>query len=145
MFHLLEKTDESLLLQNLLFLFWMSLIPLGTALVSSNPTIPDSAALYGGILLFTTVSFASMRIYTLKKNLVHKDKDREITEKVRRVSLKAKTKSIIGAIAYLIAVPLAYVNIYLAYIIFLVPPIIFFIPDGIDDERLAERIEEKNS
>jgi len=145
MFHFLEKTDEPLLLQNLLFLFWMSLIPLGTALVSANPTVPDSAALYGGILLLTTVSFAIMRIYTLKKNLVHKDKDREITERVRRVSLKAKTKSIIGATAYLFAIPLAYLNVYLAYIIFLVPPIIFFFPDGIDDERLAQKIEEKNS
>src|SRR6478735_7571174 len=28
MFHLLEKTDEPLLILNLLFLFWMSLIPL---------------------------------------------------------------------------------------------------------------------
>lgn len=144
MFHLLKKTDESLLLQNLLFLFWTSLIPLGTALVSANPTVPDSAALYGGILLLTTVSFAIMRIYTLKKNLVHTDKDKEITEKVRWVSLKAKTKSIIGAIAYLFAIPLAYVNVYFAYAVFLIPPIIFFIPDGIDDERLAEKIEEKN-
>lgn len=145
MFHLLEKTDESLLIQNLVFLFWMSLIPLGTAMVSANPKLPDSAALYGGVLLLTTLTFAVMRIHTIRKNLVHKDRDKEITEKIRWVSLKAKTKSIIGSIAYLCAIPLAYVNTYLAYAIFLIPPIIFFIPDGIDDEKLAEKIEEKNS
>lgn len=144
MFHLLEKTDESLLLQNLLFLFWMSLIPLGTAMISANPRLPDSVALYGGILLMTTVTFAIMRIYTIKKNLVHKDRDRFITEKIKWVSLKAKTKSIVGSIAYLCAIPLAYVNIYIAYIIFFIPPVIFFIPDGIDDEKLAAKIEEKN-
>ena len=145
MFHLLGKTDESLLIQNLFFLFWMSLIPLGTVLVSANPKIPESAALYGVIMLLATISFAIMRVYTIRKNLVHKDADKEITAKIRWVTLKARTKSIIGSFAYLSAIPLAYVNVYLSYFIFLIPPIIFFIPDGIDDERLAEKIEEKNN
>lgn len=145
MFHLLEKTDEALLAQNLVFLFWMSLIPLGTAMVSANPNIAESAVVYGSIMLLTTISFAFMRVYTLRKNLVHKDANKEIADKIRWVSLKARTKSIIGSLAYLFAIPLAYLNVYLAYAIFLIPPIIFFIPDGIDDEGLAQKIEEKNS
>jgi uncharacterized membrane protein len=145
MFHLLEKTDESLLIQNLVFLFWMSLIPLGTAMVSANPKMPESVALYGTIMLLTTISFAIMRVHTLRKDLVHKDSDKEVTDTIRWVSLKARTKSIIGSLAYLCAIPLAYVNIYLAYFIFLIPPIIFFIPDGVDDEKLAQKIEDKNT
>jgi uncharacterized membrane protein len=145
MFHLLEKTDEPLLIQNLLFLFWMSLIPLGTAMVSANPNMPESAALYGLVMLLTTVSFAIMRVYTLRKNLVHTDSDRNVSESIRWVSLKAKTKSIIGSLAYLCAIPIAFVNVYVAYVIFLIPPLIFFIPDGIDDEKLAQKIEEKNT
>jgi uncharacterized membrane protein len=145
MFHLLDKTDEPLLLLNLLFMFWMSLIPLGTALISANPLLPDSAALYGGILLLTTLSFAIMRSYTLKKNLVHKDSDKEVERKIRWVSLRARTKSFLGTFAYLISVPLAYVNVYLTYLCLAIPPIIFFIPDGIDDEELAQKIEDKNS
>jgi uncharacterized membrane protein len=145
MFHLLEKTDESLLVQNLFFLFFMSLIPLGTAMVSANPKLPESASVYGGIMLLTTISFAIMRMHTLRKNLVHKDADKKITNTIRWISVKAKTKSIVGSIAYLCAVPLAFVNVYLTYFIFLIPPIIFFIPDGIDDERLAQKIEEKNN
>jgi len=93
----------------------------------------------------TTISFALMRVYTLKKNLVHKDANREVTAAIRWISIKARTKSIIGSLAYLCAIPLAYVNIYLSYFIFLIPPIIFFIPDGIDDEKLAQKIEEKNT
>jgi uncharacterized membrane protein len=145
MFHLLEKTDEPLLVQNLFFLFWTSLIPLATAMVSANPQVPESAAIYGTVMLLTTITFAIMRMYTLRKNLVHKDKDKEITDTIRWVSLKARTKSIIGSLAYLCAIPLAFVNVYLAYIVFLIPPIIFFIPDGIDDERLAQKIEDKNA
>jgi uncharacterized membrane protein len=145
MFHLLEKTDEPLLMQNLLFLFWMSLIPLGTAMVSANPQAPESVAVYGSVMLLTTITFAIMRIYTLRKNLVHTDNDKEVTNTIRWVSLKARTKSIIGSLAYLCAIPLAFVNVYLAYIVFLIPPIIFFIPDGIDDEVLAQKIEDKNA
>src|SRR4029079_6573034 len=57
MFHLVENTDEPLLLQNLFFLFWISLIPLVTAIVAANPTVADSAAVYGAIMLMTTFSF----------------------------------------------------------------------------------------
>ena len=145
MFHLLEKTDEPLLIQNLFFLFWMSLIPLGTAMVSANPQIPESAAVYGTVMLLTTITFAIMRVHTLRKNLVHKDKDKEVTDTIRWVSLKARTKNLVGSLAYLCAIPLAFVNVYLTYIVFLIPPIIFFIPDGIDDESLAQKIEDKNS
>jgi uncharacterized membrane protein len=145
MFHLLEKTDELLLVQNLFFLFFMSLIPLGTAMVSANPKMSESAALYGAIMLLTTISFAIMRIYALKKDLIYKNKDSQVTNTIRRVSLKARTKNIVGSIAYLFAIPAAFINVYLAYFIFLIPPIIFFIPDGIDNEELAERIEEKNN
>ncbi|MFL5808048.1 MAG: TMEM175 family protein [Flavisolibacter sp.] len=144
MFHLLEKTDESLLVQNLIFLFWMSLIPLTTAMIGANPKAPDAAAVYGAVLLMTTLSFAIMRSYTLKKNLVHKTRDREMAKEIRWVSLKARTKGFVGAAAYLLSVPLAYMSVYLSYIFFLIPPIIFFIPDGIDDESLAEKIEDKN-
>jgi uncharacterized membrane protein len=145
MFHLLEKTDEGLLIQNLFFLFWMSLIPIATAMVSANPTMPESVALYGVIMLLTTISFAIMRVRTLRKNLVHKDANTQITNTIRWVSLRARTKSVIGSLAYLCVIPLAYVNVYLAYCIILIPPIIFFIPDGIDDEKLAQKIEDKNN
>ena len=145
MFHLLEKTDEPLLIQNLFFLFWVSLIPIATAMVGANPKSSDSAAVYGGVMLMTASSFAFMRSYTLKKNLVHKDEDQKVTNEIRGISFKARTKSYIATACYLLAIPFAYINVYLAYIFFVIPAAIFFIPDGIDDEKLAEKIEEKNS
>lgn len=144
MYHLLEKTDEPLLLLNLFFLFWMSLIPYATALVGGNPLLPMPVALYGFVMLMTTLSLALMRNYTLKKKLVHQDPDRALTITTYRVSLKARSRNWLGVAAYLLSIPLAYVNIYLTFVCFLIPPIIFFIPHGIDDEKLAARIEEKN-
>src|SRR6476469_8886988 len=43
MYHMLEKTDEPLLLMNLFFLFWMSLIPYATALIGANPLLAPSS------------------------------------------------------------------------------------------------------
>ena len=145
MFHLLEKTDEPLLIQNLFFLFWVSLIPIATAMVGANPKSPDSAAVYGGVMLMTAASFSLMRSYSLRKNLVHKDRDAYITNKIRGVSFKARTKSYIAAACYLLSIPFAYINVFLSYLFFVIPAAIFFIPDGIDDEKLAEKIEDKNT
>jgi uncharacterized membrane protein len=145
MFHLLEKTDEALLVQNLFFLFWMSLIPLATAFIGSNPLISESVAFYGFVMLMTTLAFSIMRSYSIRKKLVYIDKDKNVTKKIYGVSLRARTKSYVGFIAYLCSVPLAFVNVYLAFVCFIVPPILFFIPDGIDDEELAEKIADKTS
>ena len=144
MFHLLKRTDEKLLWLNLIFLFWMSLIPIITAVVGANPRLSESLALYGFVLLMTTIAFAFMRSYTIKKDLVHKSDDRTMNRKIRTVSIKAKTKSFIVAFVYLLSIPLAYVSIYIAYACFVGAAIVFFIPDGIDDERLAEKIIENN-
>jgi uncharacterized membrane protein len=144
MFHMLEKTDNILLWQNLFFLFWISLIPISTAFIGAGLMVPLSVALYGFILLMTTLSFAIMRTYTYKKGLVHKDENKAISKAINKVTIRARTKSYIGTIAYLISIPFAYINVYLSFICFIIPPVIFFIPDGIDDEKLAEKIEEKN-
>lgn len=144
MYHLLERTDEALLLQNLLFLFCMSFIPLATAFVGSDPLIDESVAFYGLVMLLTTFSFTIMRSYSIRKKLVYRDRDRNVTTKIYRVSIRARTKSLIGTIAYLISIPLAFVNVYFSFACFVIPPILFFIPDGIDDEALAEKILSKN-
>lgn len=144
MFHLIKRTNEALIWQNLFFLFWMSLIPLVTAIVGANPKLSDSIAVYGFVMLMTTVAFTIMRSYTLKKRLLHKADNKILQRKINSVSIKAKTKSYIGSVAYLAAIPFAYVNIYIAYFCLIMPAIIFFIPDGIDDEELAEKIIEEN-
>ena len=144
MFHLLDRTDEALLGQNLIFLFCMSFIPLATAFVGSNPLIDESVAFYGLVMLMTTFSFAVMRTYSIRKRLIHRDPDKMLTAKIYRVTIKAKTKSYFGALAYLASIPLAFYNVYFSFACFAVPPILFFIPDGIDDEELSEKIMEKN-
>ena len=140
MFFLLETTDENLLWQNFLFLFLLSLIPFTTAIVGANPLIPISAAIYGLVMLLTTVSFVMMRSYSIRNKLIHRDKNRDVRKKIYKVSIRARTKGIIGATVYLVSIPLSYVNVYIAYVFFVIPAVIFFVPEGIDTEKLATQV-----
>ena len=144
MFHLLEKTDEPLLFQNLHFLFWLSLIPMATEILGTRPFLSYSSVVYGFVMLMTTLAFTIMRIHASKKGLVHTDENPALTRKIQKLSIKAKTKSMIGTAAYLLSLPLALVSVYGSFLCFIIPPIIFFIPDGIDDDVLAEKIAKKN-
>ena len=145
MFHLLEKTDEYLVWTNFLFLFFVSLIPFATRIVGENPFLSVSIAIYGLVMLLTTVSFTLMRQHSLHKNLVHQDENKEMTDQILKVSSKARSKEIAAICIYLVSIPLAFVHVYLAYACFLVPIILFFIPEGIDNEELAEKVNDKNT
>jgi uncharacterized membrane protein len=145
LFHLLRRTDELLIWLNLIFLFFISLIPLVTTIVSANPFLADSVAFYGAIMLMTTLFMALMRTYTLKKHLAHEAKVRSTGHPVETLMKKAKRKNFLGAASYLLSVPAAFVNVYISYALFLVPPILFFIPDGVEDEGVSEEIIEGNN
>lgn len=144
LFHLLKKTDNQLLRQNLFFLFWISLIPLVTGVMGASPFLAISTALYGCIMLMTTLTLSYMRAYTLRKELVHTDAKKELNMKIYRVSLMGKRRSYISCAAYFISIPLAFVSVYLAYVCFVIPLVLFFIPTGIDEEKLENSVMEKN-
>lgn len=143
MFHMLQRTDEPLLIQNLVFLFCMSFIPVATAFVGADPMVDESVAFYGLVMMMTTLGFTVMRSYSIRTKLLHRDSNRDLTTKIYRISILARTKSFVGTVAYAASIPLAFYNVYFSFACFVVPPILFFIPDGIDDEKLAEKILEK--
>ncbi len=145
MFHLLGNTDEVLLWQNFLFMFLLSLIPFATAIVGTNPFVPIAPAIYGTVMLLTTLCLTLMRSYSIRKKLLHTDTDRSHNLRISRISIRSRTKAIIGTLVYLISIPLAYVNVYFSYACFIIPPIIFFIPEGTDNEQLAEKLVQKNN
>lgn len=144
MFHLLGNTDEVLLWQNFLFMFLVSLIPFATAIVGANPLIPIAPAIYGTVMLLTSLCLTLMRSYSIRKKLIHTDRDKSVNLKISRISIRSRTKAIIGTLVYLISIPLAYVNVYFSYACFIIPPIIFFVPEGTENEKLAKKLVQKN-
>jgi uncharacterized membrane protein len=145
LFHLLKKTDNHLLKQNLLFLFWISLIPVVTGIMGSSPFLPISTALYGLVMLCTMLSLSYMRAYTIKRNLIHTDQQYDLNRKIKRVSILGKNHSYLSSAAYLISIPLAFVSVYLSYLCFMIPLILFLLPVGTDEEKLEDAMMDKNS
>ncbi|HEY2446518.1 MAG TPA: TMEM175 family protein [Rhizomicrobium sp.] len=102
-------------------LFWLSLVPLATAVLGNAPVEPAAVAFYGTILTVTAVSFTLLHrcavaigSKTGKPNDVH-----------RLIILK---DSIFTGF-YAISVPLAFVSVYASMTIFLIVPAAYFFPD----------------
>ena len=145
MFHWLEKTDEPLLILDIFSLFWVSLIPLTTALLGNYPTMSISSGMYGFVMFMTTLSFGMMRAYAIKKDLIHKANDRKHISEIKSIFFKANQKSVAALILYGMSIPLAYYNVYFSYVCFIFPPIIFLIPQGTKNQKLVEEIGVKNN
>jgi len=121
------------------------LIPFVTGNMGANPLLPISTALYGWVMLMTTVSLAWMRSHTINKKLVHTDEERIVKKKLLNLSLKERNQSFISSAVYLISIPVAYVSVYISYLCFLVPVILFLIPSSLDEESIADKIIQKNN
>lgn len=144
LFHLLEKLDETLLIVNLFTLFWLSLIPLATAVLGANPYREVSVVVYGFVMLLCTSSFTLMRYQVAHRGLLHKDSDQTLDKQIKKATLRSRMKGVAAVGAYAVSIPLSFLNVYFSFVCFVIPPALFFIPDGIDDEGLAEKVADKN-
>lgn len=132
-FHLVQVVDERLMWLNLVFLFWLSLVPFPTSMLGKNPFLPESAAIFGVVLFMTSFWFSAMRRYATRKKLFEQKDDRDTTKKVVKASRHTLVKNYVSLGAYALAVPLAYVQVFISYGLFIVPTVLFFIPDGVEE------------
>jgi uncharacterized membrane protein len=144
LFHMIKRADEKFLWLNLHLLFWLSLIPFPTILLGQAPFRTYSAAIYGIILFMASFAFMLLRGYAIRHNFMHVEGEKTLNRTISKVNRRGIVKNYIGMAAYLLSIPASFFSIYAAYACFTVAPILFFIPDGIDDEKLAEKIIEIN-
>lgn len=121
-----KSVDGSLLWANNHLLFWMSLIPFVTNYMGENHEYPLPVALYGLILVGTTLGFLVLQYLIARQ---HQDNTLLRSQYKRLIQKSAYT-----ALGYLIAVVLAGVSIWLAYAIYILIPLLYFIPE----RKLAE-------
>ena len=138
--HMIQKVDEKFLWLNLHLLFWLSLIPFPTNMLGRNPQLSYSAATYGAILFMAAFAITLLRGYAIRNSLMYVEKERTLNRTIDKVNRRARIKNYIGMAAYLTSIPCSFWSVYAAYACFAVAPILFFIPDGIDDEKLAEKV-----
>jgi uncharacterized membrane protein len=120
MLHAARKVSGPVLLANLFFLFWLSLIPFVVRWVGEAGITRDTVLAYGIIMLLCTVSFALLLAALLKAN----DEDAPISKAARR-----GRKGQITIIAYVLAIATAFLWPYVAVAIYLAVALMWLVPD----------------
>ena len=130
--HLLQVVEHvsgRVLWANLHLLFWLSLLPFGTAWMGENNFATWPVALYGLDLLFAAVAY-----FLLVRALLALHGP----ESTLATALGSDLKGKISVVFYVLAVPLAFVNPWIACAIYVLVAAIWLIPDTRIEKRLAE-------
>lgn len=117
----IKTVNAGILLANLHFLFWLSLLPVATGWVGENNFAPNPTALYALIALMAGVAYGILQQRILKHAPSYSP--------LRDALKKQNTKVVLAAVAVALAVPMAYVNPIISCALFLVQSGIWLIPD----------------
>lgn len=120
MFQAVKTVTGGVLWANLVLLFWLSLMPFATAWMGENHFDTVPVALYGADLLLCGVSYYFL-VSTLRRNHAP---DSTFTRAVGR-----DRKGVYSAVAYAIALPLAFLSPYIALSLYIVIALVWLIPD----------------
>ena len=102
-------------------LFWLSLVPFGTAWMAENHFAAVPVAVYGGLLLMSGTAYS-----LLAARLARVNGPESILSAVRgRFDLKGNFS--LGA--YALAIPLAFVNRWISFALYVVVALMWFLPD----------------
>lgn len=131
--HLLAATrriNSAVLWANLLFLFWLSLIPFFTAWVDENHAAPIPVAAYGLALFMVVASYRMLEIVLFR---IH-DTD-ALLVRILRPGRREK----FSMVAFLLAVPLALVHPFISMGIYIAVAAIWFLPERGLERALMRR------
>ena len=115
-----KRVNGQVLLANLFFLFWLSLVPFVVRWVGEAGITRDTVLAYGIIMLLCTLSFALLLAALLKAN----DQDAPIAKAARR-----GRKGQITIVAYVLAIALAFLWPSAAVAIYLAVALMWLVPD----------------
>jgi uncharacterized membrane protein len=129
--HLLQaahRVDGRILWANLHLLFWLSLIPFGTAWMGENEFAPIPTAAYGVICVMAAVAYG-----ILVRALIA----REGPDSVIATAIGTDIKGRISPALYVLAIPIALVWPWVAFGIYVFVALIWFVPDRRIERRLG--------
>lgn len=121
--HLLQLTDHvngRILLANLHLLFWLTLIPFGTAWMRASDFASLPVAIYGGILFLSSIAWAVLQSTIISDQ----GPESPIREAVGR-----DWKGIVSSLLYLIAIGFSFRITPVAVAIFALVALFWLIPD----------------
>jgi len=129
MIHMTDRVTGGILWANLHLLFWLSLIPFGTAWIGESGLAPLPTAIYAAILMLAGTAY-----YILKTAIIRSQGPSSRLQ----AALGSDTKGIVSVLMYLVAIPLAFVSPWIAAAIFVAVAFIWLVPDRRIEGRLNE-------
>ena len=126
MLHTVERVSGGVLWANLHLLFWLSLIPVGTAWMGEHHTAAAPTAAYGVVLLCSALG------YTLLQNTIIRQQGAE-SRLARAIGSNRKGRA--SLLCYLAAIPLAFLAPWISDALYVLVALIWLVPD-----RRIERV-----
>jgi uncharacterized membrane protein len=124
-----ENVDGKILWANLHLLFWLSLIPFGTAWMGENQFASWPVALYGFVLLLAVIAY-----YVLVRLLISLPGQNSTLATAVGSDFKGK----ISVVIYAIAIPLAFVSSWIAFSIYVFVAVMWLVPDRRIEKEMVE-------
>lgn len=118
--HVVERVDGRVLWANMHLLFWLSLVPFGTAWMGEHPRQFAPVASYGMVFLGAAIAYF---ILTRALLALHPSDSR------LAVALGKDWKGKLSTVAYLLAVPLAALSTEASIVIYVTNAIVWLVPD----------------
>ncbi len=121
--HLLQaihRVDGRVLWANLHLLFWLTLIPFGTAWMGRTRFAPWPVALYGGILLLAAIAY-----YILVRALIALHG----SDSVLATAIGSDFKGKISVVMYAIAIPFAFREAWVSCALYFLVAVLWLVPD----------------
>ena len=129
MLHVVEQVSGGILWANLHLLFWLSLVPAGTAWMGEHPHAPLPSAAYGLLLFASGVAYLILQQAIVRKQ----GRGSKLRELVGR-DVKGK----LSAVLYAIAIALAFVSTLVSQLIYVLVALMWLIPDRRIEAHLSE-------
>jgi uncharacterized membrane protein len=121
MLHATHSVNGTVLWANLHLLFWLSLIPFGTAWMGENHFDTLPTAVYGIILLCAAIAYTILQTTIVR----HHDKQNQLLKEAVGNDLKGK----LSMLLYIAAIPLAFLNAWISCAIYVIVAAIWLVPD----------------
>jgi len=120
MFHMTDRVSGAVLWANLHLLFWLSLIPFGTAWMGENHLAPLPTAVYGVLLALCGIAYLILQTTIVALQ----GPGSRLAAAVGR-----DRKGKLSAVLYLAAIPLAFLRPWLAATIYVLVAMVWLVPD----------------
>ena len=130
LFQAVRQVNGRILWSNLHLLFWLSLIPFASRMMSESGFAAWPVALYGVVLLLAAVAY-----YVLTRSLLsHHGRDSALA-----TAIGTDFKGKVSLLFYVAAIPLSFAARWLACALYVAVAVVWLIPDRRIERALAER------